>query len=245
MKAVFITDLHGDVRSLEKVLKYGEERDVEAIIIGGDIGPFLEAMKNPDQSIIQSQREFLEDYLIPKIRNFKRKFKEKNVFIIMGNDDFEVNMDVLNEAEKEGMLKVVHKKVEKLGDKYIIGYSYVNPMPFFLKDWEKPEEYIEKDLEYLGKMTDPKKTIWLFHDTPFDTALDMIHNGQHVGSVAIKRFINETQPMLTLHGHIHESPEVSGRIYERLGSTISVNPGNKYFVIFDIDNPENMVIIKR
>ena len=39
------------------------------------------------------------------------------------------------------------------------------------------------------------------------------------------RFIEKTQPLLTLHGHIHEAPELSGRYLDRIGATLCVNPG--------------------
>ena len=243
-KAVFVTDLHGDKDSLEKVLRYGEKKDIEAVIIGGDIGPFLEGMDDEDQSIVQNQRDFIEEFMLPRLKEFRKRFR-KDVFVIMGNDDFEVNMDALRSAEKKGILKVVNKKVGKVDDRQIIGYSYVNPMPFLLKDWEKSENYIESDLRYLGGETDPKKSVWLFHDPPFDTKLDVAFGGRHVGSRAVRKFIDKEQPLVTLHGHIHESPEISGKFYQRLGRTVSINPGNKHFVIFDLEKPMDMKVIKR
>ncbi len=41
----------------------------------------------------------------------------------------------------------------------------------------------------------------------------------------MRRWIEERQPLLTLHGHIHESPVLSGHWAERIGNTICVNPG--------------------
>jgi Icc-related predicted phosphoesterase len=243
-KAVFVTDLHGDKKSLEKVLRYGEKKDIEAVIIGGDIGPFLEGMDEEDHSVVQNQKDFIEDFMVPKLKEFRKRFK-KDIFIIMGNDDFDINLGLLERAEKKGILKVANKKVEKVDDRQIIGYSYVNPMPFLLKDWEKPEKYIERDLKYLERETDPRKSIWLFHDPPFDTKLDVAFGGRHVGSKAVRKFIDKEQPLVTLHGHIHESPEITGKFYQKLGRTVSINPGNRHFVIFDLEKPIEMKIIKR
>ena len=50
--------------------------------------------------------------------------------------------------------------------------------------------------------------------------------GRHVGSKALRAFIEQYAPPLTLHGHIHESPAMSGRYAVRLGSTWSINPGH-------------------
>ena len=73
---------------------------------------------------------------------------------------------------------------------------------------------------------------------PYDSGLDRapelgedlvprMHGGQTVykpvGSTAVRRIIEEYQPLLALHGHIHES---RGAI--RLGRTLAVNPGSEY-----------------
>jgi Icc-related predicted phosphoesterase len=47
----------------------------------------------------------------------------------------------------------------------------------------------------------------------------------HVGSRAIRAWIERRQPRLALHGHIHESPDRSGCWAERIGATICINPG--------------------
>ena len=84
---------------------------------------------------------------------------------------------------------------------------------------------IEEDLQRLARPTDLKKTIYVMHSPPYGTRLDSIQGGHHVGSKAIKTFVEKSQPLLTLHGHIHESPEVSGSFFDKIGETISVNPG--------------------
>ncbi len=245
MRAVFVTDLHGNSKALKKVLKYSESEDIEAVIIGGDIGPFAESFSSPEQSVIQDQREFLENVLVPEIEGFRKKHKDKKIFVMMGNDDFRINMDILQDAEKRGLLKIINKHAERINDMKIVGYSYVSPMPFLLDDWEKDEKYIDKDLRYLLRKSGGNKGVWVFHDVPFGTKLDVIHGGRHVGSRSIRRFIEEFQPSVTLHGHIHESPDITGSVYERIGKTISINPGNRHFVIFDMDDPEDIRVLDR
>jgi len=66
-----------------------------------------------------------------------------------------------------------------------------------------------------------------FHGPPFGTACDQVAPGAHVGSRDVRGFIERVQPVLTLHGHIHESPEISGRFADRIGRTICVNPGQR------------------
>ena len=88
---------------------------------------------------------------------------------------------------------------------------------------------IRRDLERLAGEDDLTRSVFLFHSPPYETdldraALDGVRVGDvpldiHVGSVAIRRFIAERQPLLTLHGHIHESPTLTGSWRDRIGRT--------------------------
>jgi len=86
-------------------------------------------------------------------------------------------------------------------------------------------ETIKEDLDRAPEPLDPRRTIYLMHSPPFGTRLDLIQGGKPAGSRSIKAFIERNQPLLTLHGHIHESPELSGAYVDRLGETLMVNPG--------------------
>ncbi len=88
-------------------------------------------------------------------------------------------------------------------------------------------ETIEEDLDRLPKPLHPKRAIYVMHSPPFGTRLDLIEGGKSAGSRSIKRFIEKNQPLLTLHGHIHEAPELSGTYVNRIGITLSVNPGQR------------------
>ena len=71
-----------------------------------------------------------------------------------------------------------------------------------------------------------KDAILVLHAPPFDTGLDTIRHGKtSVGSQAVRRFIEERGPRLTLHGHIHESPMISGKWSALLGNTPAFQPG--------------------
>ena len=69
--------------------------------------------------------------------------------------------------------------------------------------------------------------------------------GRHVGSQALRAFIERRQPLLTLHGHIHEAPDESGRYAIQLGNTWSINPGHSagrfQAVALDTDNIEGTI----
>jgi Icc-related predicted phosphoesterase len=85
---------------------------------------------------------------------------------------------------------------------------------------------IAEALATLARQSDPRRTIYVCHTPPANTPLDQMPRGRHVGSRALRAFIEQHAPPLTLHGHIHEAPELSGRYAARLGATWSVNPGH-------------------
>lgn len=88
---------------------------------------------------------------------------------------------------------------------------------------------IAGDLRRLAGDDDLARAIVLFHAPPYDTALDLADlDGRsvdhapvdpHVGSVAIRRFIEGRHPLVTLHGHVHEAARLTGRWRDRLGTT--------------------------
>ena len=86
-------------------------------------------------------------------------------------------------------------------------------------------ETIRQDLNRLPKPLHHRRAIYIMHSPPFGTRLDLIQGGNSAGSRSIKAFIEEHQPLLTLHGHIHESPEISSAYFDRIEETFSINPG--------------------
>jgi Icc-related predicted phosphoesterase len=88
---------------------------------------------------------------------------------------------------------------------------------------------IKDDLERLASNSDLANAIFLFHAPPYQTTLDLaalegkmidhVPLDPHLGSVAVRRFIEVRQPLLTLHGHIHESVRLTHSWRERLGRT--------------------------
>jgi len=88
---------------------------------------------------------------------------------------------------------------------------------------------IEEDLRRLFGTESLDRAVCLFHAPPYQTSLDRaaldgvkVDHAPldvHVGSIAIRRFIEERQPLVTLHGHIHESARLTGRWQEQIGRT--------------------------
>ncbi len=84
----------------------------------------------------------------------------------------------------------------------------------------------------------------MFHVPPFNTKLDMLYDASHVGSKAVREFIEKFQPLLTLHGHIHESPRMSGQFNEMIGRTMSINPGSENMVSVGLNDLKSLKLIK-
>lgn len=88
---------------------------------------------------------------------------------------------------------------------------------------------IKDDLERLAGGDDLAGGVFLFHAPPYETHLDRaaldgkridhVPLDVHVGSVALRRFIEARQPLVTLHGHVHESARLTGSWRERIGRT--------------------------
>lgn len=89
---------------------------------------------------------------------------------------------------------------------------------------------IERDLSALSKMV-RGKFVFVSHCPPYRTGLDMLCGGRHVGSVAVREFIekwaSDGSLIASLHGHIHESPFVSGSIVADISGAMCINPGQE------------------
>lgn len=102
----------------------------------------------------------------------------------------------------------------------IMGLGGSNYTPF-----NTPYEFSEEELAAFlasgyAQIRDVDNFILVSHAPPVKTSTDRLVNGKHVGSAAVRTFIEEKQPLLCLTGHIHES-----RAQDYLGRTLVLNPG--------------------
>jgi Icc-related predicted phosphoesterase len=112
---------------------------------------------------------------------------------------------------------------------------------------------IQKDLEKLTASQTMESAVFLFHTPPHDTKLDRaaldgksiegVPLDVNVGSIAVRRFIENRQPLLTLHGHVHESTRMTGSWRDRLGRTHMFNAahdgGELALIEFDLEDLDN------
>lgn len=97
--------------------------------------------------------------------------------------------------------------------------------------------------EELDRVPDPAGP-WIFvcHAPPHATNLDRLPNLEEpIGSRAVREFIEKRRPRGALHGHVHESPEVTGDYKDHVAHTLCINPGQTHdrlhAVLFDTANP--------
>ncbi len=86
---------------------------------------------------------------------------------------------------------------------------------------------IEGDLEAALFTARPQSTIYCFHCPPYGTPLDLTYSAGHVGSRAIREFVEQKRPLLALSGHVHETVERSGAFEWRAPQhAVCASPGN-------------------
>ncbi len=162
-------------------------------------------------------------------------------FVTGGNDDYPDVLAVLNEADAKNIIGCEDKIVQIDDEHTMISQGFSTPTP-----WKTPREVSDNDLGTMieamaAQVSDMRRCIFNFHDPPVDSTLDtcpmldwhtdppsQIRRGGQIvlygaGSVSVRNAIEKYQPLLSLHGHIHESP---GAI--RIGRTLCINPGSEY-----------------
>jgi Icc-related predicted phosphoesterase len=152
--------------------------------------------------------------------------------IAPGNDDHEDIDEVIKASDR---IEYGEGQILQLGGYELLSCGWTNSTP-----WDTPRECTEEELaerlEALGHRVQNMRTaIFNLHAPPFNSGLDdapqlkqglqLVASGatQAVGSTAVRDFIQKYQPMLSLHGHIHEA-----RGECKIGRTVCVNPGSAY-----------------
>jgi uncharacterized protein len=150
-----------------------------------------------------------------------------------GNDDIWEIDDII---EQSPCVSFAESKVLDIGGFYLASMGWTNPTPWNTFR-EAPEDVLTTKIDaVVSSIPDMSRAVFNFHAPPYGTGLDEapaldanmrpIHGGavmKPVGSTAVKAAIQKYQPILSVHGHIHESKGVL-----RLGRTLTMNPGSSY-----------------
>lgn len=158
------------------------------------------------------------------------------LYLIPGNDD-EFVIDPILDQPGIAPVNADGKVLDIPGDLQLLSSGWSNHTP-----WQTPREESEDELyarldALAQQVRDPRKAVFMIHVPPHDSGLDTapilnenlrptISAGDvlrgPVGSTAVRKLIETYQPLLTIHGHIHES---GGE--RRIGKTLCINPGSE------------------
>ena len=265
LKILYMTDLHGSMWKYNKLIDIAQTNKIEMIINGGDMLPkncdlfsqkdfiinylvnhfkifndlniyYLCFLGNDDLKIFDDLFERICNkypYIIPIAQN---KFKLNNYefigFNLVSDYPFRLKdrcrMDMKNyifEKQLGTALLSTSNGYKEIND----WISYANSLPT-----------IEEELKKLVTPNDMNNCIYIIHMPPSDLNLDKCYNNRMVGSKAIYNFLEKNQPLISLHGHIHESPEVGGKWISKLNKTFCIQPGQNKDFIYVIIYLENM-----
>ncbi len=229
-KDTFISNyIHKKLKDLKFLLKNSYPEIF--IILGNDDS------KNLENDIINIEKQNLWKYINEKHYNwrgyniFGYSFVPPTPFLLKDWERYDISrfVDPGSIAPEEGI------------------FSYNN------RDPEENFKTIKNDLKIFALALDFDKTICLFHSPPYKTVLDrgdldgkFIHHvpvDVHLGSLALYNFIKENQPLLTLHGHIHESTRITGSWKDKIGRTSCFNGSHDglelSIITFNPENPES------
>jgi len=181
-----------------------------------------------------------EDEMLKTVERWMQVADEKlagkgiRCFVCPGNDD-QLNVDDVIRGAKS--VELAEGEVVEIGGYQMVSSGWANRTP-----WDTYREEDEEDLEIrIRKITDqvtapPERTIFSLHCPPYKSGLDdapQLTKDMHlkeagrstvpVGSTAVRAAIEEHQPCLGLHGHIHEAKGTT-----RIGRTLCINPGSSY-----------------
>jgi Icc-related predicted phosphoesterase len=157
-------------------------------------------------------------------------------YVIAGNDD-PWSLDSVTFGDREWVTAVNGEVVPVLGEWSLVSCGLGNRTPWNCPRDVSEEELAERLEQLSGGVGDFATAITNLHVPPYGSSLDLaakldtsvspprvvLGDTAPVGSTAVRDFLLERQPLLSLHGHVHES-----RGAVRLGRTWALNPGSEY-----------------
>ncbi|RLE53537.1 MAG: hypothetical protein DRJ30_06730 [Candidatus Methanomethylicota archaeon] len=196
MKIIALADIHGRKRIIQKINWKLQTIEADCIIIAGDIAKYMS---------IEEAAEILSE--IKKL--------ELPVIYVPGNMDNPKLIEGVNVNDTY----CIHGRSLNFKGYILIGVGGALKGPF-----RTPLEYAEEEIMEILKSTlnmdEWNKVILVTHTPPFNTNADRLSWGEHVGSKALRKIIEEKEPIINICGHIHEA-----RGKDKIKETLIVNPG--------------------
>ena len=246
----FTADLHGHSGLYEQVVALVAAHRPRALILGGDLAPHAAGIDG-----LRRQRLFFDGFFVEFARRVREGSPATELLVLMGNDDWGDNFACLERHDGSLWRVLHERVVEVDGTRVAgLSWVPITPfaikdwerwddggeeLPATLEGWVSRAGAVERhrfdpdarrptiaeSLERLAALAPPSRTLYVTHSPPHGTRCDLTHAHIHVGSRALRAFIERHAPPLVLSGHIHESPRVSNAWRDVVGSTVVVNPG--------------------
>ena len=190
---------------------------------------------------VARREEVFETALLNELRLWMEFAEERlagtdtRAFVIPGNDDPWSIDEVLAGGNS---VVACDETIQRIGPHEMVSFGYSNRTP-----WQTPRELDEEEIylrlkRLVSQLEEPARSILNVHVPPYESSLDTAYEVDEdlryvtkggrphevpTGSAAVRQIIEETQPLLSLHGHIHESKGVT-----TIGRTVAINPGSDY-----------------
>lgn len=198
---IVISDIHGDVENLLTYLDKVRELKFDVIVCPGDF------------SDVNTPKGFTQEDIIRLIISELKSLKVP-IVAVPGNVDPKNSIGFF---EKNNMS--VHGRGMVVGEFGFFGYGGAKT-PFGTTIEPTEEELRLKIQNAYKDVRVAKFKILVTHNPPYNTKLDMIQTGIHVGSKTVRSFIEKHQPILSISAHIHEA-----RGIDKLGDCSLINSG--------------------
>ena len=257
MRFIYACDIHGDNVKYEKLYNVAKKNKINNIVVGGDLLPKKADLRAPIQRrfINGDFKKYFEKLQNDNIKfigilgnddleivepEYKEMISEfSNVIDIDGK---KADIDGISFIGLSKVLdtpfmrkdRIVVEKGQEMPEQ-LKETIYINKChdAVTVEEWRKLRNTMvprmENELNNLPRSTQGLKAIFIFHDPPYGIGLDNCKNGELVGSKAIAKFLEQSNAYMSFHGHIHESPKMSGKWFNKLGNTICIQPGQTEF----------------
>jgi len=269
---LFVSDLHGKISRYDALFKFIKKEKPDFVFIGGDLLPHRSTQQTRLAGendfikgyLIRKFNElkdkmgchFPEVFLIPGNDDYKIVFdavsegekKElwqnlQNRCVVLGKYRFYGYACVpptpfrIKDWDRFDIDKEIAPGCIAPSD----GFHSTQP------DHDPENDTIQEDIEKLVSSDNIEFSVFLFHSPPYQSAFDQAETGEGiilpVGSKAIRNFIDEKQPYITMHGHIHESARITGKWKQSFGRTYSftaAHDGPELAVVrFELHDPQH------